>query len=117
MPAEYYKAMVKPNGELSSQMACHALFFYSMLIDKSVIPMDNAIVVEGVPDPVTNARNLFKSVGKMYNVEPEAMTNYWIEVNSQRRKIGLDRIPDKYQLGNPLITSTSIVTPSTGIIQ
>jgi len=117
MPAEYYKAMNKPNGELSHEMPCHALFFFAMLVDKSILPMDKAVVLEGNPDPVINAKNLYKSVAKMYNVEPDHLCHYWIEVNSQRKKLGMVRIPDKYQLGNPLLGNTSIITPTTGIIQ
>lgn len=104
MPAEYYTAMLKDQGgKLPKAMPAHALFYFTMLVEKSVMPADNALVVEGSPDPVTNTRNLFKSVAMMYNIKPSSMERYWIEVNLQRKQLGMQRIPEQYQLGNMLV--------------
>lgn len=114
MPAEYYTAMTKAQGgQLPTDIPAHALFYFTMLVEKSIMPADVALVVEGNPDPVTNTENVFKSVAMMYNIKRDHMVHYWIEVNLQRKQLGMQRIPDKYQLGNPLITKRpTIILPN-----
>lgn len=123
MAVPYFDNLIKgksATAHLSAEMPCHALFYYTLMVESSIIPNDNALVVEGMPDPYTNATNLFKSVARLYGVDdPDQLTHYWIEVNSQRRALGEARIPDKYQIGNPLLTSANaatIIMPSTGLI-
>jgi len=75
--------LIKPNGFLDDHPACHALYFYAQLAHENWIKEKNYPVLEGETDPVYNYHQLFKSIAKMYGVEPEEMVNYWDNIDYQ----------------------------------
>lgn len=96
-----------PNGHLTTQPECHALFYYYLNARRTYEEKvkDSPIVYEDDPDPTYNFRQLFTSIATLYNVEPEQMANCWEDVDKQCLLLGLPLMPDeeKYRFNAKLI--------------
>jgi len=92
----YFSAYVMPHGWLTPQIECHALFYYYLLARKNYENhlLNWEIVLEDQPDPeVCNFKQLFISIARLYQVEPERMKNYWKNVDLQCHFLNLPRVP------------------------
>jgi len=70
-----------PNGGLSTHRESHGLFYYYLLAMQAMDTELNGIVYEGDKDPLQNYRQLFQSVARLYNVDPDAMNRAWPDVD------------------------------------
>lgn len=93
---QFFTQYNMPIGFLVKDSACHALFRYYLMARQTYeTHVLDPIVYEGEKDPEYNFKQLFSSVAKMYGVEPEHMTKYWINVDMQCDLLGLPLMPDE----------------------
>ena len=89
-------------GYLSDHRASRALFHYYVTARAAYERIEDPIKVEQVGQyghvigegTKHNFHQLFASVALIYNVEPEEMTKYWMEVDMQAGALGLPLLPD-----------------------
>jgi len=96
-----YVAYIQPQGFLTGDMACHALFYYSTVATFAWERVQTRLIMEGdkVPPP-PNYHQLFLSIAKIYGVDPNAMENYWELVDRQCDKLGITRAPNAVRHGS-----------------
>ena len=70
-----------PNGGLNQHRATHALFYYFLLARKAWEEEKGGIVYEDDPEPIFDYLQLFKTIARLYGVEPEEMEKCWYEVD------------------------------------
>ena len=90
-----YSKYVVPDGYLTSDMACQALWHYYLsariTYEKFV---QKIIVFEGEPDPQVNFQQLFTSIAMLYGVAPESMIKFWSNIDAQCIRLHLPKLPD-----------------------
>ena len=92
-------------GHLPDRQACHALFYYYLRASYNYEKQQNAVVLEGEPDPVFNFKNLYNGVALWYGVSPEEMNAFWNAVDRQVLAMGLPLLPHFLRFfGNEIIT-------------
>jgi len=80
-----------PEGRLTRDPVCHALFYYNLLAAKNLKEAKDCLVDEKELSPVfgvKEARKLLESIAFMYGTTPGAMVRYWDVVDKQRRAMG-----------------------------
>ena len=89
-----FMAIVKPNGFLINHMACHALWFYYTLAQRTLEDVvDEPIYYEGEQPPAHNLRQLFVSASHIYGVDPHEMIKFWPNVDLQCIMSGGKKVP------------------------
>lgn len=94
-----YKAYIQPKGFLTEDMACHALFYYSIIATGAWDRVNTALVMEGDPDPKPNYHQLFISISTIYGVDPNDMENYWWLIDRQCAKLKISKAPNEVRHG------------------
>lgn len=85
-----------PNGGLNQHRETHALFYYYLLAKNAYDTMQAGMIAyEGDADSGFNFEQLFKSVARMYGVEPEAMVKCWDLVDYTCFLNDLPKLPDE----------------------
>lgn len=92
-----YSFLIAPNGFLTHDKECHALWHYYTLARRNYEEefKDTLIIYEGDPDPVYNNRQLFMSIATAYGVQPERMIKFWKNVDMQCTVSDLPKLPDE----------------------
>jgi len=95
----YFEDYLIPKGFLTSDMECHALFYYYICTAHTIekFNLTKASAYEGEEDNNVNLPALFKSIANMYKVEPEKMENYWDLVDMQCFSLGEPVLWDKFK--------------------
>lgn len=92
-----FDALVKPQGWLDADIACHALWYYYTLARLNYEECEkDVIVLEGDPDPQFDNFQLFKSISMIYGTSPERMLKFWPNVRMQATALNLPALPKKY---------------------
>jgi hypothetical protein len=102
----YFADLNKPNGWLDPHPACHALFYYTILMKKKLDEVKLDIRYAGDPTMKLYPMNLFKSCSIIYGVKPEEMNNYQANVDLQCFAMGSPRLPDTYRFNQSWNIST-----------
>lgn len=89
-----YKVYNTPQGFLQPHKACHALWHYYLTARAAYERTRENFVYEGEVDKSHNYKQLFLSVSKMYEVEPEQMVKFWPNVDMQARMLNLPKLED-----------------------
>lgn len=94
-----FQDYLPPNGMLDEYLETHALFYYYLLAMRQYQEKIESvpIVLEGNPDPQVDFKQLYLSVARMYEVDPEKMANAWHQIDMQCRILGYPPLPDKYR--------------------
>lgn len=90
-----------PEGWLTDEPACHALFYYATLCAQHEQAVrdnqtyEDELSAEGRGFDYSS---LMKSIGQAYGAEPEKMVKFWHNVDMQFDKMGGRRLPAKYRM-------------------
>lgn len=92
-----YTFLIAPNGFLTHDKECHALWHYYTLARKNYEEefKDTLILYEGDLDPKYDNRQLFISIATAYGVQPESMIRFWPNVDLQCNVLQLPKLPDE----------------------
>lgn len=96
----YFPGYTQPNGWLDPCRACQGLWYYYLLARKAYEEhILNPIVLEGDEDPKHDFRQLWSSVAKLYQVQPEEMVHFWSNVDLQCTTLKMPKMPggDQYR--------------------
>ena len=97
-PVYFFPELIYPKGGLSSDRACHALWFYYMNVQKLIEGGkmgDNFVIYEGDPKPAWNLRQLFESIAMTYEIRPDVMGRFWGNVDTTCDMCEIPRLPNK----------------------
>lgn len=110
-----------PNGWLSPEPECHALFYYVILIKQQIEADKNSghrYEDEFYPFKIGNWYQLFTSIAKLYGVNPEHMNKFWKNIDMQCFLMGSPKLPEKYRFDHiHEIKTTSIIIPEGSTLQ
>ena len=81
--------LVQNGGYIPDKPEACALFYYYLLARKAYEETENAIVLEGDPDPTANFKQLYTSVAFIFGVNPEKMGYYWEPVDRECKRADL----------------------------
>jgi len=96
----FYTAYIIPYGFLDSSRESHALWnYYTMARASWERHILDPCVLEGDKDAEPDFQQLFTSVARMYEVQPEAMGKCWDLIDAQCDALELPRMPneDRYR--------------------
>ena len=99
-----WRSYESPKGFLSSDMACHALFFYASCAAGAYKDEKENIryTIDGKGDQTSfNYFQMWKSAAEVYGVSPDSMAAYWPAVNLQLMALGLTVLPDEPKYRSP----------------
>ena len=90
---------MEPEGVLTGDIHCHALFYYYLHARKTyeTYVLNTPIVYEGTKDPEYNLEQLFKSTASLYGVDPTNMAGWWPLVDKQCLLMGLPLMPEGWK--------------------
>lgn len=93
-----YANMVQPQGWLTRDVPCHALFHYFNTAIGIYKSLKEDVVYEGDQQRY-NLHQLYLSVAKLYGVDPNEMGKYWAAVDLQAGALGLTQMPRGVEFG------------------
>jgi hypothetical protein len=90
-----FKDYIIPNGFLTRDAACHALFYYAVLARRAYEENVEgwATQYEGNLSNTTDFFQLYLSIAFMYGVTPEAMQRHWSNVDMQFTVLQIPALP------------------------
>ncbi len=94
MELPLFPQYIIPDGGLTNERESHALFYYYILATQAKEIEETSIVYEGDKDPEAHYRQLFTSVAKLYNVQPDNMANAWASVDVTCEMHKLPKLPN-----------------------
>lgn len=93
-----YRAYIQPDGWLTADLACHALFHYNNTAIEVYKSEKEDIKLEGYQGRL-NLHQLYTSIATLYGVDPNDMGKYWPAVDLQIRSLGLTQLPKGTDMG------------------
>lgn len=86
---------VAPKGFLTTDIACHALFYYHQLARQAYERVKDGIELEGETTLHGNYEQLFASVARIYGIRGEHMLPFWPAVELQCQALNIPTIPNE----------------------
>lgn len=99
---------IKPLGFLTDDLACHALMYYALTARNTYeqITLGRQIQYEGDPEPEPpNYKEMFVNIAGMYGVPPEAMAQFWPNIDMQFVALNIPQLPkeERFRFNKPLV--------------
>jgi len=90
---------IKPAGQLTHQIECHALFYYYLHARRTYEEniLSQPLVLEGEKDSGINFKQLFESIASLYGVKQEKMAGFWPLIDAQCMQSGLPLMPEGWE--------------------
>ena len=95
-----------PNGYLTKDRECHALYYYAGLATKMWDEYEkDPVFIEGRHPTQHNYRNVLLAVAQIYLCSPNDMIKYWSNVSMQFTADGHVLLPDegRYRFNKPIV--------------
>lgn len=84
---------VIPNGFLTQDIACHALFYYNQVAMNALNRVKHGVELEGETTLTPDFQQLFSSIARIYGLRGEHLIPFWPAVDMQCVALNLPALP------------------------